>query len=321
MSTKRAPKVFISYASEDKDRFVTGFATRLREEGVDAWYAEWEILPGHSLVDKIFEEGIGHADAMIVVLSSHSVDKPWVREELNAGVVRRIVKGMRLIPLVLDNCSVPESLKPFVWQKIDDPTSYDSALARVVASIFGQIDRPSLGPVPRYASTLSTPITGLTATDSLVLKAFCERAVETGDDIAVDTEEVWNTLEPHDLPQAEFEDSLRVLSDERLLIDHNYAAEVQPAFKISTSGFVRYAESCLPEYPELVRHIAALLVNEEVSENTELVRRLEANKIIVDVILRDLHSRGYITIDSMAGGFIAIVGVKPQLRRRLIDRF
>ena len=32
-----APKVFVSHASEDKVRFVVGFAQRLRENGVDAW--------------------------------------------------------------------------------------------------------------------------------------------------------------------------------------------------------------------------------------------------------------------------------------------
>ena len=50
-----APKVFISHASEDKDRFVLGLATKLRDSGVDAWLDKWEMLPGDSLVDKIFE--------------------------------------------------------------------------------------------------------------------------------------------------------------------------------------------------------------------------------------------------------------------------
>jgi hypothetical protein len=31
------PKVFISHASEDKERFVLAFAERLRASGVDAW--------------------------------------------------------------------------------------------------------------------------------------------------------------------------------------------------------------------------------------------------------------------------------------------
>jgi hypothetical protein len=40
------PRVFVSHASEDKDRFVLGFARRLRENGVDAWLDQWEMKPG-----------------------------------------------------------------------------------------------------------------------------------------------------------------------------------------------------------------------------------------------------------------------------------
>ena len=74
-----APKVFVSHASEDKDRFVVDFARRLRKDGVDAWLDQWEMKPGDSLVDKIFEEGLKEARAVIVVLSKVSVQKPWVR--------------------------------------------------------------------------------------------------------------------------------------------------------------------------------------------------------------------------------------------------
>lgn len=80
-------KVFISHASEDKERFVTEFAIRLREKGVDVWLDKWEMLPGDSLVEKIFEEGLKEADAVIIVLSQFSVDKPWVLEELNVSVI------------------------------------------------------------------------------------------------------------------------------------------------------------------------------------------------------------------------------------------
>ena len=41
-----SPKLFISYASEDKHRFVDAVTTRLRKNGVDAWLDRWEMLPG-----------------------------------------------------------------------------------------------------------------------------------------------------------------------------------------------------------------------------------------------------------------------------------
>jgi hypothetical protein len=47
-------KVFISHASEDKERFVIKFSEYLLEKGIDVWLDRWEMLPGDSLVGKIF---------------------------------------------------------------------------------------------------------------------------------------------------------------------------------------------------------------------------------------------------------------------------
>ncbi len=65
--------MFISYSTADKERFVLRFAERLRSVGVDAWGDKWELLLGDSLVEKIFEEGLKEAAAVIVVLSQVSV--------------------------------------------------------------------------------------------------------------------------------------------------------------------------------------------------------------------------------------------------------
>jgi hypothetical protein len=95
--------VFISHATEDKERFVVPFAAMLRAEGIDAWLDQWEMLPGDSLVRKIFSEGLSNATAVVVVLSRVSIAKPWVSEELDAAVVKRINEDSKLIPIVLDN--------------------------------------------------------------------------------------------------------------------------------------------------------------------------------------------------------------------------
>ena len=65
---------------------------------------------GDSLVDKVFEEGLKSADAMVIVLSSNSIDKPWVREEINAGFVKRVEGKCKLIPVLIDDVTVPEAL-------------------------------------------------------------------------------------------------------------------------------------------------------------------------------------------------------------------
>ncbi|HEX3684106.1 MAG TPA: toll/interleukin-1 receptor domain-containing protein [Bryobacteraceae bacterium] len=81
-------RVFISHASEDKERFVLRLAEQLREKGIDAWLDPWEMLPGDNLVDKIFNAGLKQSDVVIVVLSNVSVEKPWVQKELSSAVVK-----------------------------------------------------------------------------------------------------------------------------------------------------------------------------------------------------------------------------------------
>lgn len=103
------PKAFVSHASEDKERFVIPFATALRAKGIDAWVDRWEMRLGDSLVDKIFEEGLKDASAVIIVLSNASIAKPWVREELNGAFVKRMEKGTRIIPICSGQLRGPAS--------------------------------------------------------------------------------------------------------------------------------------------------------------------------------------------------------------------
>lgn len=140
-------KVFISHAGEDKDRFVLPFALALRREQIDAWVDTWEILPGDSIVDKIFNEGIKHADAFIVVLSSNSVHKPWVLKELDAAIVKRIEHGSQLIPLVIDDCKIPSTLQPLKYVKVKDVNNFSEQLNEVVRAIRKLSDRPALGSI------------------------------------------------------------------------------------------------------------------------------------------------------------------------------
>jgi len=171
------PKVFVSHASEDKERFVVDLATRLRARGIDAWLDKWEMFPGDSRVDKIFEEGLKDATAVIIVLSANSIAKPWVREELNASVVQRISKGTKVIPIVIDDCEVPTALTSTLYVKIRNTGAYDSEFERVVASILGITDKPPLGDLPGYASSPIDSIGGLAQVDSALLRLACDEAL------------------------------------------------------------------------------------------------------------------------------------------------
>lgn len=312
-----APKVFISHASEDKDRFVLAFAQRLRSDGVDAWLDRWEMSPGDSLVGRIFEEGIGGADVFLVVLSENSVEKPWVREELNAGVVQRIEGACRLIPVVLDGVQVPVALKATVWQSIADVGAHEEEYRRILAAIFGISSRPPLGDPPAYMRTV--PVPGLTTSDSIVLAALAEASIERGDRF-VPGGDLTARCEPSGLDDAAVRESLHALDAEGLIEEAHEVHGGRFAYVTpSWSGLLRYLATAQPELGEVQHRIVGHLVNDPATsfELTDLARTEGVPQIVAEALMMPFESRGLITISSYLGGRVTIRSVSPLLRREL----
>ena len=311
-----APKVFVSHASEDKDRFVVEFARRLRENGVDAWLDQWEMKPGDSLVDKIFEEGLKEARAVIVVLSKVSVQKPWVREELNTSVVNRISRGTRLIPVVIDDCEVPESLRSTLWQKVDVLADYDQILQRILSAIFDVDDKPAIGQPPARFSGSASFISGLTRVDDLALRVIARIQIDE-DAGLVDWERLRAEPEIQNVPQQELIDSLDILEQYYYIkIGRVLGAPLSHAV-LTDYGFQQFAQAYVDGYQDVVGRIAALLVNEDVRQNEELATRVGKPRAFVDFVLNLLESNNHIKVSKSLGGHSHVWDVSASLRRAI----
>jgi len=108
------PKVFFSYASEDRevvDAIYTALATEHPEH--KPWMDKYEIVAGQSLLDKI-ADGMDAAEKFFVFLSSLSITKPWVKRELQRALMREIdgVEPDYIVPVKLsDLARVPAFLE------------------------------------------------------------------------------------------------------------------------------------------------------------------------------------------------------------------
>jgi hypothetical protein len=310
-----APKVFVSHASEDRQRFVMAFAQRLRENGVDAWLDQWEMKPGDSLVDKIFEEGLRNAQAVVIVLSAASVNKPWVREELNFSVVKRIGKGLKIIPVVIDACEIPEALQSTLWQRVDDLEHYDEAFQRVLNAIFDRSPKPPLGAPPERFTGAEPKVAGNTVTDERVLHAIYEHEVGQG--------RGWLSLEAmHAMPElAEMPEddvlaSLEVLKSRGLvLVDHPGGPVL--ISRLTLEGFRAYAEAYIADYQELQAKVAALLLNEDEFENESIARRIGRPVSFTNFVLDVLEAAGHIKLAKFGMGRWEVFHISPTLKRAL----
>lgn len=166
-----APKAFVSYSHKDAD-FVVDIARKLRELGVDAWLDSWEIEPGQSIVQRIFEVGLKEAKFFFVVLSRDSVRSPWVREELDAATLRRIEGVARVIPILKEDCDIPMALRALRW--VDFRKGLDPGIEELVKVAHGVWDKPAVGEAPSYVRELAESVAGLSRPASTVGSVLLE---------------------------------------------------------------------------------------------------------------------------------------------------
>lgn len=293
-----APKVFISHASEDKAEYAQPLAEALLAQGVDAWLDKWEMRPGDSLVERIFEEGLAQAGTCAFLMSKNSVDKPWVRAELENAVAKRIDKEIRLIPVKLEDCDVPNSVNSILWIDLARAGSVEKVADEIAKVVHGHSDKPELGPKPLYLNTSSIRLPSLDKQDEVVLGIAFE--------VALEKDSRRYLQGPAMFPKAQAkgigEDAVAESVD--MLIEHGYLEKKSKTLggrhilvDMYLSTFLSIVETVGLPLEECRLAIAGMVINEGVTDiETVFKRATEFPKALVEAVLEDLNVRGFASV-------------------------
>jgi hypothetical protein len=91
--------VFVSYASEDRDK-ARQLAQVIEAEGWSVWWDRQ--IPAGKTYDTVIEEALISARCVVVVWSENSIRKTWVKTEANEGLQRNI-----LLPVIIADVEQP----------------------------------------------------------------------------------------------------------------------------------------------------------------------------------------------------------------------
>lgn len=127
-------QVFISHNWHDKPTAKT-LARDLAARGVRIWIDEAEIRLGDSLITKI-REGIDKVDYLVVLISRHSIQSEWVTKEVDIAMNQEIEgKQVKVIPILLDDVSLPGFLKGKLYADLRSMDNYDFVLSQLEARL------------------------------------------------------------------------------------------------------------------------------------------------------------------------------------------
>ena len=287
------PKVFISHAGEDNP-FVRDFAERLRDNGVDAWVAEWEILPGDKLIDKIFEQGIGQCDAFVVVLSQNSVKKPWVVEELDAALVRRIEGQTKIIPIRIDDCEVPVALQATAWINIALESDYDTEFHKVLSSVFGKPTKPPIGARPTVFREIDL-VGSYSLEETKILEFIVKQQREKNFDYIGLTQ--FREAFP-DLPAEVINDAIEVFESDGILKVYREMGTAPFTFsflELRSLGWVQYASHFLNIDTEAdISSVLTLIASEGAVSGSVISQGLDMEPVRVNMAVDYLERLAYV---------------------------
>ncbi|MFC1861152.1 TIR domain-containing protein [Chloroflexota bacterium] len=124
--TKRRLRLFLCHSSQDKS-VVRKIFSKLRVDGFDPWLDEENLLPGQDWRSEI-QKAIHDSDAVLVCVSSTSVNKAGflhreIREALDVAY-EQPEGSIFLIPIRLDECMVPDSLRHWQWFNYFEENGY-----------------------------------------------------------------------------------------------------------------------------------------------------------------------------------------------------
>lgn len=313
------PGAFLSHASEDKLDFVEPLARELRIRGVAAWLDKWEIRPGDSLVRRLFDEGIAMADAVVAVVSQHSVNKPWVREELDAAAVARVNGESLLIPVRLDEVPMPAPLKHIVWITADRTSEGVVHTAQQIADVLHGYDpRPAVGPLPAYARVTAVA-PNLNAADTILLAETIREALRTNAMTLLSWAAVKSRANDAGLSNEQVEESLHMLAEQDY-VDVAIRPGGAHDFHLTRKGYRAGISTVLPKVEEHRRAVIAELVNDQPAGSTvinDLAARTETPPLVVEQILNDLQDQGQLSYRRHMGNSSSLYSISPTLRRLL----
>ncbi|MBK8256903.1 MAG: TIR domain-containing protein [Polyangiaceae bacterium] len=131
--------VFLSHNSKDKPR-VRELAVRLKQAGLRVWFDEWAIEVGDDIYLAI-ERGLEGARVQVLCLSPAALGSDWVALERSTVLFRDPSnKGRRFVPLLLADCTLPDTLRRFKYLDFRDETQ--AAFDDLVAACQREVEAP-----------------------------------------------------------------------------------------------------------------------------------------------------------------------------------
>jgi hypothetical protein len=151
----------------------------------------------------------------------------------------------------------------------------------------------------------------------MVLKIFCDLALEQDDRFGIMTEDAIARGEEIGLTADQIIESATILSEGYDLEPSRALAEIPPNFTVTTHGFIKCVSAVREDYEQTYNAIASAIINKQKLTNNEIAAETGAPLLLVEQTLELMADKRYLHLDKCHGREWHVSNVSPSLRRVL----
>jgi DNA-binding transcriptional regulator YhcF (GntR family) len=223
-------------------------------------------------------------------------------------------------PVRIEDCGdLPPTLASLLWEDFSNQP-YESALKRVLDSIFDVDSRPPLGKPPAYVQADVLPTAGLAPKDRLIFEALCRNTIATGFALIDDINSVVEELKEQGISEQQIVETQDLLEELGYVRLHRVAGPAHAYCQtVTLTGFDTFADANVSGFQSLIDTVRQRVLQQgDQLENAELAKALGQPLRIVSHILEVMENRGWITLTRESGGgyeSLRVDLVSPSLKR------
>jgi hypothetical protein len=270
-------------------------------------------------------KGIGGSDAVLFVLSPTSVDRPWVREELSASVIRRLHECTRLVPILIDGLpddQVPIALRHIKWIRVEPGDSSVQVATEIASALHadGQ-PNPEVAPPPSWTTIPLSGKLGLTAQDEVLFAFACHLRLQS-DNVLVNFGEMFAFAAEHGIERDYVVTAIAMFRRYYYIEEPPARGGLPPnAIRLTKLGLESYLRSCeLERFEKAAEETVAAIVNGRASNLAQLTKLVsESSRAVLELYIQLLEAQRELLCSWGAGGSVAWSAQK-SLKRRLESR-
>ena len=129
-------QIFLCYARQDEGK-VENLYRKLSDAGFKPWMDKKDILPGEDWKSTT-QRAIRHSDFFLTCLSANSIKRGFLQKEIKDALdiwQEMFDSDIYLIPVRLEDCEVPESLRDFQWVNLFEEDGWTRLVKAIQAGM------------------------------------------------------------------------------------------------------------------------------------------------------------------------------------------